>query len=115
MDEAILVIINSNKLDLPEKPAIYAIFSASKCRYIGATDNLKQAVTEHFRADEPNVGLRYFMQSEKPKILQFELLEKGMNPSRLTMLQNRWIELYKPTDNPKPNLKGKTTIQTANP
>lgn len=110
MDEAILVLINSEKLEVPEKPAIYAIFSASKCRFVGATDNLKQTITEHFRADEPNVGLRYFMQSEKPKILQFELLEKEIIPNRVKHLHNRWIELYKPTDNPKPLLKGKTSI-----
>jgi excinuclease UvrABC nuclease subunit len=107
MDEAILVLINAEKLDVPEKPAVYAIFSASKCRYIGATENLKQAITDHFRSDEPNVGLRYFMQSEKPKILQFEMVEKNGNGFRVTQLRDRWIELYNPTDNPKPSLKGK--------
>lgn len=108
MDEAILVLINSEKIEVPERPAVYAIFSASKCRFVGTTENLKQAITDHFRVEEPNVGLRYFMQSEKPKILQFELIDKNSKGYRLNQLSDRWIELYNPTDNPKPSLKGKT-------
>ena len=98
MNETIQVLVNSDELDLPKYSAVYAIFSASKCRFVGVTDNLHQTIIEHFKPTEPNVSLRYFMQSNKPKILQYEVLQDTFIVNR-SMIKERWINLYAPTDN----------------
>jgi hypothetical protein len=66
---------------LPDYPAIYAIVEAGchndnmKCRFLGETGKLKTAVENHFKPTEKNIDLRYFMLSEKKKILHYITLE----------------------------------------
>jgi len=98
MNENILVLINSDELDLPKCSGVYAIFSGSKCRFVGVTDNLHQTIIEHFKPTEPNVSLRYFMQSNKPKILHYEVRPNKSITSR-SAIKEKWINLYSPTDN----------------
>jgi hypothetical protein len=99
MDETILVLINSDRLELPKCKALYAIFSASKCRFVGIADDLHQTITGHFHPNERNVPLRYFMQSFKPKILQYELVRSNLSVDEQNSLVEKWIAIYQPTDN----------------
>ena len=98
MDGTIQILINSDELDLPKCSAVYAIFSASKCRFVGVTDNLHHTIIEHFKPTEPNISLRYFMQSSKPKILQYEVLQNSPL-THLETIKKNWINLLTPTDN----------------
>lgn len=66
---------------LPDDPAIYAIVEAGcrnenmKCRFLGETGKLKTAIENHFNPTEKNIDLRYFMLSDKKKILHYITLE----------------------------------------
>jgi hypothetical protein len=102
MNEAIQILLNSEKVNLPVSTAVYAIFSSANCRFVGVTDNLHQAMLAHFRPNEPNIPLRYFMQSVKPKILQYEVLKNTSSYEQLEAMKERWINLYAPAGNQAP-------------
>jgi len=99
MNEAIQIMMKSDNLDLPACSAVYAIFSASKCRFVGLADNLQEHIKDHFKTAEPNISLRYFMQSYKPKILQYEVLGSALSLAQRELMKEKWIRLYQPTDN----------------
>lgn len=98
MDYIVQILADPKKLDLPRSPAVYSIFSSSTCRFVGETDNLYQAIIDHFRPNEPNIKLRYFMLSWKPKILQYQIIS-DMSPGVRKSLLQQWIQLYHPSDN----------------
>ena len=97
MDYEVQILSGAGNPKLPESAAVYAIFSTSQCRYIGVTDNLHQAIKDHFKPTEPNVPLRYFMQSNKVKILQYELVQRLSVPNDLESMKQKWVALYNPT------------------
>ena len=85
---------------VPHQPAVYAILSdgqagstSKRCRYVGYTDNLWQAVLQHFQPYEPIVSLRYFMLSSKLKYLQYELVPAGDRNS-LFRRTEEWMEEF---------------------
>ncbi|GEM_PF-967522 len=85
---------------VPSMPAVYAILSDGqagsdhkRCRYVGFTENLREAVLKHFQPYEPNVPLRYFMLSSKLKYLLYELV----SATDIKSLSNRteeWMEEF---------------------
>lgn len=100
------VVITCGDLDhLPEIEAVYAIFAQDKntsepinCRYVGETDDLQRRTKEHCQADEPNECLREFMQSDKTKILVYELMPGSTKEERLEA-EAAWIKEFNPKCN----------------
>ena len=111
MDERmskVTVAISKDGLDdIPKRKAVYAIFASNKktnepinCRYVGETDNLQERTIAHFQEAEQNDCLKEFMQSNKSKIMIYELLPNSNKKDRLNK-EAEWIKLY----NPKCNIK----------
>jgi len=98
MDKAIQILLNPEKLNLPASSAVYAVFSSSKCRFVGITDNLHQTILEHLKPNEPNIPFRYFMQSVKPKIIQYEVLSNTLSFTQREAIREKWSNLFNPTD-----------------
>lgn len=92
------LILNRELIDLPRAPAVYAIFSESHCHFVGISANLQESIINHFKAGEPNVPLRYFMQSDLTKILLYEIFKYEATANWISRKQN-WIELFDPEDN----------------
>ncbi|MFC2104367.1 GIY-YIG nuclease family protein [Bacteroidota bacterium] len=98
--------ISEMNLDnLPQREAVYAIFakdeSTSKpinCRYVGETDNLEERTKAHFSENEQNDCLKKFMQSNKTKMMIYELLPNSDKQDRLEV-EKEWINLNKPECN----------------
>jgi excinuclease UvrABC nuclease subunit len=102
---------NLDKLDnldeLPAAPGVYAICGRvndkpANCRYIGETDNIREAIKSHFRRDEPYECLREFMQSIKIKHLLYELTKDSNSKSRV-LKKEEWEKEFKPTCNKELN------------
>ena len=91
--------MNSDVSELPKCSAVYAIFSKSNCRFVGVTDNLHQTIIEHFLTTESHISLRYFMLSNKPKILQYAILPKTLSLKDRERIKEEWINLHNPSDN----------------
>jgi predicted GIY-YIG superfamily endonuclease len=90
---------------LPQKEAVYAIFAkghdsggAINCRYVGETDDLSERTKRHFTQDEQNACLREFMQSERTKLMIYELMPDSTEDERVAKEQE-WIAKYKPKCN----------------
>ena len=98
MNNTVSLILNPEQIELPEAPAVYAIFSSTQCRFVGVSRNLHTAIINHCSPLEPNVTLRYFMQSNKCKILLYEIL-KHETSSKCDSIRQTWIELFEPTNN----------------
>jgi hypothetical protein len=103
MEGTVQIRIDKEDLEhLPSGPAVYALFTPGSqedekviCRYVGATTDLVSALEKHFKLTEPNIGLRYFLFSNKPKILKFSMT--GMiSDQRLMTLQQEWIRQHHP-------------------
>jgi hypothetical protein len=100
------VILDENHLkDLPQRKSVYAIFAQSKetkkpinCRYVGETDNLQERTKRHFSDEEENECLKKFMQSEKTKMMIYELLPDSDRKDRLAK-EEEWIKEFKPECN----------------
>ena len=95
-------IASSDLSNVPKRKAVYAIFAKSKdtgepinCRYVGQTDNLHERTVAHFSKSEPNICLREFMQSNKTKILDYELMPNSTEDERKAK-ENSWIEKHNP-------------------
>lgn len=91
--------------DLPQRKSVYAIFAQSKdtlkainCRYVGETDNLEERTKTHFSENEKNECLRKFIQSDKTKLMIFELLPNSDKEERL-LKEKEWITALKPECN----------------
>ena len=91
--------------DLPQRKSVYAIFAQSKdslkpinCRYVGETDNLEERTKAHLSENEQNECLRKFMQSDKTKLMTFELLPNSDKDDRLR-IENEWIKIHNPECN----------------
>lgn len=91
--------------NLPQRKAVYAIFASEKdsqkpinCRYVGETDNLEERTKKHLGNSEQNECLKEFMQSDKVKLMTYELLPNSDKQDRFAK-ENEWIELYKPKCN----------------
>ena len=98
MGERIQVKVTQEEQGLPDCPAVYAIFSANKCRFVGVTYYLQKRITGHFSPCEPNISLRYFMLSSKSKTLLYELIDEG-SLNCIDMIRETWVGLYSPSDN----------------
>ncbi len=91
--------------DLPKRKSVYAIFAQSEktlnpinCRYVGETDNLEERTKAHFATTEQNECLKKFMQSNKTKMMVYELLPNSDKQERLKK-ESDWIKLYAPECN----------------
>ncbi|MCF6268137.1 MAG: GIY-YIG nuclease family protein [Melioribacteraceae bacterium] len=91
--------------DLPQRKSVYAIFAQSKdslepinCRYVGETDNLEERTKAHLSENEQNECLRKFMQSDKTKLMIYELLPNSDKAERLQK-EKEWITAYNPECN----------------
>ena len=96
-----------NLSDLPEGPAVYAICGRvngkpSNARYVGATENLQQAIHAHFSATAPDSCLKFFMLSIKIKELVYLPLSAA-NATELEALKVEWEKRFKPECNEKLN------------
>lgn len=75
-----LQIDQSNVDLLPDQPAVYALYDADPVRnqltlrFTARCTDLRAAVAGHFKPTEPEIPLRYFMLSAKPKLLRFSVL-----------------------------------------
>jgi hypothetical protein len=90
---------------IPEIPGVYAIFEilpstpeSTRCRFINTADNCRQQIKSHFQADEANINLRYFMLSQKRKLVHACFLP-DVNNQGLEDLKEIWIELFEPDCN----------------
>ncbi|MEP0264565.1 hypothetical protein [Dokdonia sp.] len=84
---------------LPTEKAVYGVFGivddkSINCRYVGETDNLKDAVKELFETPEDE-GLKKFMQGPWIQMLKYELLPESSEKDRQESMQE-WTEKYKP-------------------
>jgi excinuclease UvrABC nuclease subunit len=103
-----IVLLKLDKVELkklPEKEAVYAIFTKDKeekkpinCRYVGETDNLMERTKSHFSIREQNERLRLFMQSERTKIMLYELMPNSTKEDRL-MVEKKCVSSYQPEYN----------------
>ena len=91
--------------DLPKRKAVYAIFAQDKesgepihCRYAGETDNLEERTKSHLSKEEQNDCLREFMQSNKTKLMIYELMSNSTKEDRLEK-EREWIKKYNPECN----------------
>ncbi|MEL7003771.1 MAG: hypothetical protein AAFN93_13695 [Bacteroidota bacterium] len=89
-----------NLNELPAEKAVYAIYSRvngkpENCRFVGATDNLQDAVKSHFSISEKDDCLKEFMQSIKIKTLNYKLM-KDASEDELSSLQKEWEDQYQP-------------------
>jgi hypothetical protein len=89
-----------NLHELPETAAVYAICGrvnnqAANCRYVGETENLRQAVRAHFSPLEPYESLRNFMQSIKIKELVYQPMPASTREEREQKKQE-WESRYRP-------------------
>lgn len=101
-------LVNLSKIvlnDLPKRKAVYAIFARGvetnkpiNCRYVGETDNLEERTKAHFSKKEKNECLRKFMQSNKKKLMEYELMPSSRKEER-TKKEKEWINKYKPECN----------------
>ena len=92
---------------LPNTEAVYAIYAEDKdtlkpinCRYVGETDDIQRRTGEHFDESEENECLKEFMQSNKTKILVYELMPGSDDDERLEA-ESAWIASKKPKCNKK--------------
>ncbi len=98
-------LVNLSEIDLdglPERKAVYAIFAQSSetgkpinCRYVGETHDLQERTKVHLSMGEKNDCLREFMQSDKTKLMQYELMPTSTREERLRR-QEEWIEKHNP-------------------
>jgi hypothetical protein len=103
-----IVLLKLSKVDLkklPEKEAVYAIFTQDNedkkpinCRYVGETDNLMARAKVHFSIREQNESLRSFMQSDRKKIMLYELMPDSTKEDRL-MVEKKCVSSYRPEYN----------------
>ncbi|MFT5824406.1 MAG: putative GIY-YIG superfamily endonuclease [Crocinitomix sp.] len=91
--------------NLPQRKSVYAIFAQSKesskpinCRYVGETDNLEERTKAHLAESEQNECLKKFMQSDKTKLMIYELLPNSDKTERLQK-EKDWITDYSPECN----------------
>jgi hypothetical protein len=108
MNSITLPLDQDSALELPEVPAIYAIFSEDlekkgeyRCRFVGNADSLKQAVHQHFSIYEPHVYLRYFMLSYKRKLLRYMPLDM-ITPENAQNILSDWIRSLNPREHSSP-------------
>jgi hypothetical protein len=98
-----LVNLGSTDLDdLPKRKAVYAIFAQHKetnkpinCRYVGETHDLQERTKAHFSMGEKNECLKEFMQSDKTKLLQYEVMPNSAKEERLEA-EEEWTKKYNP-------------------
>ncbi len=88
-----------NLTELPEIPTVFGIFAIIHNipihpRYIGSTNNLRQAVRDIFENPQ-NKGLKKFMQGPHIKILCFDPMPNSSEANRKKM-EEVWMEKYKP-------------------
>jgi hypothetical protein len=93
---------------IPKQAGIYSIFEVPEnghneciCRYVGYSDNCQRAIKNHFSIDEPNFRLRYFMLSNKRKMIRIFFLKES-DPGKIDEIKNHWIELFEPNCNLEP-------------
>lgn len=91
--------------NLPKRKSVYAILAQSEktdkpinCRYVGETDNLEERTKSHFSKEEQNNCLKEFMQSNKTKVMVYELLPNSDKDDRLQK-EKEWIKIYEPKCN----------------
>jgi hypothetical protein len=88
-----LKLVNLSEIDLDElnfNEAVYSIFAQDKedkkpinCRYVGETDSLVERIKAHFSAGEKNECLKSFIQSDKTKLMIYELMPNSTKENRL--------------------------------
>lgn len=95
--------------ELPAEAAIYAVCGRvngkpANARYVGETDNLREAIKKHFSASEPQPSpcFREFMQSIKIKELVYQLMPGAGKGDRL-LRKELWEEQYRPNCNEELN------------
>ena len=105
MAKATVNLSTMNLDELPQRKAVYAIFAQDKdtlkainCRYVGETDNLEERTKAHFSENEQNECLKKFMQSDKTKLMIYELLPNSDKNDRLEK-EEEWINNYNPKCN----------------
>lgn len=113
---SIVIFQKDNNLDgkdnldtLPGEPAVYAICGRvnekpANPRYIGTSENLRQAVSAHFDGSQPAVSdcFREFMLSIKIKELVFQLMP-GSSEGERAAAKEKWEKQYKPECNKELN------------
>ena len=85
---------------LPPKPAVYGIFAIIDgqpvhCRHTGYANNLQAAVRNHFD-DDPNPGLRNFMQGAWLKMLLYTLNDDAAGNEGLRVAAAEWERQFVP-------------------
>jgi excinuclease UvrABC nuclease subunit len=92
---------------LPKAKGVYAIFARNKengkpchCKFVGETDNIRGETSAHFSKNEPNEGLRVFMQSGKTKLMVYELLPNTSKADR-GKTEKEWVKEMHPKFNKK--------------
>lgn len=89
-----------NLEEIPEGKAVFGIFAIVNeeplnCRYIAATDNLRQTVQELFE-NPPGEGLKKFMQGAWIQMLVYEPLAADTPAAETNALLESWREKHRP-------------------
>ena len=89
---------------LPAKPAVYALFAIIEgepvhCRYVGYSRDLQAAIRSHFEQD-PDPGLRGFMQGPWIKMLLHEVTGPECSEEELKTKAEDWERQYAPFCDP---------------
>jgi hypothetical protein len=88
--------------ELPEEPAVFGIFGIVHkipvhCRFVGATDNLRNAVRYVFEKPSSK-GLKKFMQGPHIQMLCYDPMPNSSEEDRKTM-EEIWVKTYEPNIN----------------
>jgi hypothetical protein len=88
-----------NLEELPAEKAVFGVFGmvggeGVNCRYVGETENLRQAVRTLFE-DAGDSGLKKFMQGGWIQMVQYELMADATQAA-MERVAGSWTLLYKP-------------------
>ena len=93
-----------NLRSLPAKPAVYALFAIIDgepvhCRHVGYSQDMQAAIRSHFEQD-PDSGLRTFMQGAWIKMVLHEVAEQECSEQELKTKAENWKRQYDPFCDP---------------
>lgn len=85
---------------VPEGAAVYGFFAIIHekpvhCRFVGETENLRQAVKARFEQNEPEDGLRKFMQGPWIKFLMYKPTPEASAEDRQKLVEE-WTKEHNP-------------------
>ncbi len=85
---------------LPKEKAVFGFFGIIhekpvNCRFIGETENLQQAIQERFELNDPDDGMKKFMQGPWIKMLVYKTMPDSSADDRKKVVEE-WTKQHNP-------------------